>query len=276
MGEDWTKEENEIIIPNYFEMLHLELNGVPFNKSEFRRKIEPLLKRSHKSIENKHQNISAILIKVGLPYINGYAPYGNFQKLTELVVLEYLKRNKILEKDFSSFANAGDIYTSKMVDFSEWESKPPKSKKLKEPTLNFNKVVKRNYLEIEQKNKITGDTGEQLVYDYEKWRLRNLGFAKLADQIVWVSKEEGDGAGYDILSKNINGRDIYIEVKSTKLGIDTPIYFSKKENDFSDIKKNDFYLYRVFDLKKAPRFFYKNGRLQDICRAEAINFKGLF
>ncbi len=275
MGEDWTLAENEIIVSNYFEMLLLELDGIPFNKSEHRRKIEPLLNRSHKSLENKHQNISAILYKIGLPHIKGYAPYGNFQKLTEQVILEYLERNKNLEKEFMSFATA-QVTTPKQVDFKNWEEKPPKPKKIKEPTINFDRVVKRNYLEIEQRNRATGDAGEQLVFDYEKWRLSNLGFSKLAKQIVWVSKEEGDGAGYDILSKNINGSNIYIEVKSTKSGIDTPIFFSKKENEFSKIKNSDFYLYRVFDLKREPKFFYKNGRLEDICKVEAINFRGLF
>jgi hypothetical protein len=63
--------------------------------------------------------------------------------------------------------------------------------------------------------------------------LINQGKEKLAEQVRWISKEEGDGAGFDILSRNLNGTDKYVEVKTTKLAKETPIFFTKNELDFS-------------------------------------------
>jgi hypothetical protein len=56
---------------------------------------------------------------------------------------------------------------------------------------------------------------------------------KFAEQIRWISKEEGDGTGFDILSKHLDGKDKYIEVKTTKPGKETPFYFSRNELTFS-------------------------------------------
>jgi len=69
--------------------------------------------------------------------------------------------------------------------------------------------------------------------EYERWRLIHEGKEGLADKIKWVSQAQGDGLGFDILSRNTNGTDRYIEVKSTKLTKESPFYFTALEYDFS-------------------------------------------
>ena len=54
---------------------------------------------------------------------------------------------------------------------------------------------------------------KKLYVQFEKWNLLRIGKDKLAEKVEWVSKEQGDGAGFDILSKYSNGTDKYIEVK---------------------------------------------------------------
>ncbi len=120
-----------------------------------------------------------------------------------------------------------------------------------------------------------GSKGELLVLEYEKWRLLSLDKQSLADSIEWISKND-DGAGFDILSKNENGSDRYIEVKTTKLTKDTPIFFSKNEYEFSQDKKKDFHLYRLFNFNETPKMFSVNGSFDDFCSKEAIQFKGRF
>ena len=67
---------------DYFEMLRYEANGLPYNKSEHNAALQTRLQsRSKASIEMKHQNISAILDQLGLPYIQGYKPRSNVQEL---------------------------------------------------------------------------------------------------------------------------------------------------------------------------------------------------
>ena len=88
---DWTRDEVEAIVGDYFEMLRQELNAVSYSKTRHRHRLGPQLQgRSDGSIEFKHANISAVLVRYGLPYIDGYKPRGNYQLLLEQVVLEYL------------------------------------------------------------------------------------------------------------------------------------------------------------------------------------------
>ena len=69
---------------------------------------------------------------------------------------------------------------------------------------------------------------------------------------------------------------MFIEVKSTTLGKDAPIFFSKRENDFSKQKENQFYLYRVYDLRDQPRMFSWKGQFSKYCIVEPVQFKGHF
>jgi hypothetical protein len=51
MSENWSTLEVELIIADYFSLLEKDLAGVKFNKSEYRKKLLPLLpKRSDSSL----------------------------------------------------------------------------------------------------------------------------------------------------------------------------------------------------------------------------------
>ena len=79
MSENWTREEVEATVADYLHMLTLELSGQSFNKTEHRRNLLQKLKnRSGGAVERKHQNISAVLIAHGWPYVSGYKPLGNY------------------------------------------------------------------------------------------------------------------------------------------------------------------------------------------------------
>ena len=112
--------------------------------------------------------------------------------------------------------------------------------------------------------------------NYEKYRLIKAGKENLADKIEWVSKDKGDGAGFDILSKNDNGTDRYVEVKTTKLTKETPIFLTKNEVSFATKKSNYFYLYRVFNFDTKPQLFIKHGSYDSFCKLLPQSFKGYF
>ena len=78
-GGDWTDDENDLLVADYFAMLDEEMAGRPYVKAEHRRAIVAQTGRSEDSIERKLMNISAVLIKLGLPRIRGYAPNGHAQ-----------------------------------------------------------------------------------------------------------------------------------------------------------------------------------------------------
>jgi hypothetical protein len=115
-----------------------------------------------------------------------------------------------------------------------------------------------------------------LVFEYEKWRLSNEGRENLADKVEWVSKEKGDGAGFDILSKNVNGTDRYIEVKSTKLSKESPFFLSANELMFASSKGKDFFLYRVYHLNSNPKVFFRNGIYENFAVLKPETYKAYF
>lgn len=276
MKLDWTKYEVELILHDYFLMLSLEINGKAYNKSEFRKILLPKLNnRSAGSIEFKHQNISAVLMKYKMPYLVGYKPRANYQALLEKMVLEYLAEKDEWENIFTKFSNEVPLIPFQDVKFSKLLVDPPKNEVIKEADIHyFNKIQKPNYLEIEQQNRNLGMLGEELIYEYEKWRLIKSGKENLIDRIKWVSKESGDGAGFDILSINENGSDRYIEVKTTKLGELTPFYFTSNELKFSQKNSKHYFLYRVFKINQNPNMFVKNGSFDEICVYEPTSFVG--
>ncbi len=78
-GSIWSTQELDTIVADYFEMLGNELAGRSYVKSHHSAGLMKLLGRSHRSVEFKHQNISAVLDELGLPWIPGYIPKPNYQ-----------------------------------------------------------------------------------------------------------------------------------------------------------------------------------------------------
>lgn len=277
MSDSWSNIEVEIIVADYFNMLSAELKSEAYSKANHRRAIVPLLaNRSEGSIEFKHQNISAVLINLGQPYIKGYLPRFNYQKILEDKVIEYLIRKPATENQFKVFAEKEILQTKKVINFEKFLFNEPVLAHVSEPKpIYMRNPIKINYLEREQSNRNLGSSGEELVLEYEKWSLIRNGKENFADQIRWISKEEGDGAGFDILSKQINGKDKYIEVKTTKLGKETPFYFSRNELNFSQEHSANYSLYRLFNFEDDAKMFIRNGGLDSICHILPVNYRAV-
>lgn len=276
MALDWNNNEIDLIIENYFRMLKLELEQKPYNKTYYRSQLLPLLtNRSEGSIEFKHQNISATLIKLGLPFIKGYKPRYNYQQILEEKVSDYVHSNLLeLESGLNDFS-VKSVIAKHDINYDEVLAEGPELSKFSESEPLY-KPVKINYLEREQNNRSLGEKGESFVIEFEKRRLIKAGKEGLADKIEWVSKDIGDGLGYDILSKNENGSDRYLEVKTTKLTKESPIFLTRTELNFANVKSRDFYLYRVFNFDSNPQLFIKNGKYESFCELKAQTFKGYF
>jgi hypothetical protein len=97
----------------------------------------------------------------------------------------------------------------------------------------------------------------------------------LAEKVKRISQTEGDGAGYDILSFTDAGEEMYIEVKATTLGKNSPFLLSINELQFSLEHAEQFYLYRIFNLAQFPRLFILKGSLKEF-RLDPIQFRVSF
>ncbi len=62
------------------------------------------------------------------------------------------------------------------------------------------------------RNTCLGKAGEQFVLDLEWYQLAQADRAELARKVRWVAAEDGEGAGYDVLSFNPSGHARMIEV----------------------------------------------------------------
>src|SRR5882762_6389485 len=83
----WSRIEVDATVADYLDMLTQELSGQTYNKTDHRRALRrKLVERSDGAIELKHQNISAVLLALGCPWISGYKPRSNYQNLLFEVV----------------------------------------------------------------------------------------------------------------------------------------------------------------------------------------------
>lgn len=99
-----------------------------------------------------------------------------------------------------------------------------------------------------------GMLGEEFVVRHETNRVSAYAPDDLG-RIIHLSVEQGDGAGFDILSVNDDGTTRYIEVKTTKSGLNMPFYMSENECQFfrQHQASGDAYIYRVYDFDETQR-----------------------
>lgn len=268
MATDWSREEIEATVADYFAMLEAELAGMPYDKTDRRRRLIPMLDaRTEGSIEFKHQNISAVLIALGFPYISGYKPRSNYQRLLYEVISDRLASNRglvaLVEADADraiSVPTTGDI----LKVLTDPPKPAPTGPRVSEKIPHF---LPRpiNYLEREARNRVLGLAGEEFVINFERARLISMRREALASRIEHVSKICGDAEGFDILSFDASGAERLIEVKTTKYGPDTPFYISRNELDVSQARAERYHLYRVFAFREAPHLFTLHGALSTTC-----------
>jgi hypothetical protein len=118
-----------------------------------------------------------------------------------------------------------------------------------------NRLETPDYGALERENRRLGRLGEGMVVEAEIDRLRAAGRPDLAERVVWVARDLGDGAGYDVASFELDGTDRHIEIKTTKLGPGPPFYLSAWELAFADEHPDTACIYRVYDAEDQPRIF---------------------
>lgn len=275
---DWSREEVEVIVADYLQMLTMELAGQTFSKTQHRKNLlKKLPGRSDGSVEFKHQNISAAMIDIGFPHIIGYKRRINYQELLLTVIADQLRGKSVLDQTALAAVQQPAV-TPVLTDFSKVKSEAPQRQhRVSEPANPlFFKAFKRDYLAREAQNQSLGLAGEEFTVQFERWRLIALGQPRLAEKVDHVSQSKGDGLGYDVLSFEADGRERLIEVKTTRFGRDTPFFVSKGELALSHAAKEQFHLYRLFEFRKAPRLFNLMGELDLHCALDPVTYRASF
>ena len=274
-GEAWSREEVEATVADYFRMLGLELAGQPYNKAAHNRALQDRLsERTRGAIELKHQNISAILNEMHCGYIPGYKPLKNYQRLLWDIVEERVERDPNFDKTMLQ-AVEREAVDADLVSLDGILVDPPMPSRTQEsvlPRTYARRAVRRDYIERESRNRSLGLAGEKFVAEFECRRLHAAGHKSLANRVEHVAATKGDGLGYDVLSFEPNGRERFIEVKTTAFGAATPFYVTRNELAFSEEEIDRFVLARVHEFRQSPKIFELKGPIRGGVTLHAVAY----
>ncbi|WP_376694108.1 protein NO VEIN domain-containing protein [Wenzhouxiangella sp. EGI_FJ10409] len=263
-GWDWL--ECELIVQDYLAMLNQDIRGEPYKKAEHRKRLRTRLNnRSEGSIEYKHQNISAVLLELGLPYIPGYKPAFNYQQQLKQAVLAHIARDPAEFDELTQGAEAEPAPPNpEKVDWSSvFDPDPPERlTDYKRPDRRY-LGRKIDFATRERLNRALGESGERFALEFERYRLTQSGRPDLAEEVKWSSREEGDGLGFDIRSFDPDyEKELFVEVKTTNSGKYQPFLISENERAFSNERASSYRLYRIYEFRRRPRLFVLPGAVE--------------
>lgn len=261
-GEDWNPFELDEIIADYFAMLSEELAKRPYVKSHHRAVLMQQTGRSAASVEFKHRNISAVLQELGLPWIWGYKPAPNYQDALFEAVDRYLSGHReAVDRQPAPLAPTiivpDDVFTAMPASVPR-----PRRASLERLVRKFDPV------ERDFRNRQLGRAGEEFVVDVERRRLAAQDRSDLAGKVRWVSMEDGDGPGFDILSFDPAGRERLIEVKTTNGAAQTPFFMTRNEMAVAAERPEHWHLYRVHLFAQQPKIFTVRPPLEQLLRLD--------
>jgi len=248
IGTNWQDDELDAIVADYFAMLAADLSGQPYVKAQHSAALMAQIGRTHRSVEFKHQNISAVLDELGMPWIPGYKPKRNYQN----AIFDAIDRYLTAHPEVVNLSTQPPVAPSPSDVFVD----PPARSAVKEAAPERLRRLVRKFDPVERDfvNRSLGKAGEEFVLNVERRQLETKR-PDLARKVRWVAAEDGDGAGYEVLSFTLQGRERLIEVKTTNGSARTPFFLSRNECDFAAERPEDWCIYRVHLFAKEPHIF---------------------
>lgn len=271
-GTPWTTREIEAIVEDYFDMLETELAGATVVKAQRNRTLQNVIDRSRGSIEYKHQNISAVMAALGLPLIQGYKPAVNYQHALfdaiEARIIGSDIQNRIADASMPNAVSPGNLVYGPAPELSP---RPLAAN----PALN-RLVRKFDPALRDARARALGEAGEAFLFHAEQDRLSAHGRDDLSGKVRWVAKEDGDGAGYDILSFSKRGDVRWLEVKTTNGPATTPFWITENERRVSEERPDVFRLTRLYDFSRTPAAFRLKPPLTEHVRLAPTQYRATF
>ncbi len=249
-GTPWKDDELDVIVADYFAMLAADISGQPYVKSRYSAALMARIGRTHRSVEFKLENISAVLDELGMPWIPGYKPKRNYQNAIFDAIDRYLTSHPAALEAAPSVPPRPPL--SREI-FVALPSRTAASARMPERLHRL--VQKFDPVERDHRNRSLGKAGEAFVVDLERRHLTESERPDLARKVRWVAAEDGDGAGYDVLSFSLQGHERLIEVKTTNGSARTPFFISRNECSLAARRPEEWRIYRVHRFALEPRIF---------------------
>ena len=270
-GDNWTLDEVQNVVRDYFDMLLRELYDQPYSKTVHRTSLLPLLNgRSEGAVERKHQNISAVLIENGLPYIDGYKPLANYQSLLGEVVERHIRSNPQICNALTSAPALAPTRLDRdvsAIDAAELLADPPNGPQL------FNRFARvyadgllPDVVKAQGNNRVLHALGIHFILSVERKRLSSANRHDLALNVAAVPQQDGNTTGFDVRSFRLtDGEEMLLSVKTTALGKHFPFLMCSAEVELSRMRPGNFALYRVFSCGTKTRYFTIPGDVSKTC-----------
>ena len=216
----------------------------------------------------QYQQISAILIGHGLPYLVEYQPSANYSASLRQALEHYLRNNgeliTLMESDVDAApATAATVRDRELDEILRAPPQPGEMPTAPDEGDDASLLTGVDYLGREQRNRALAGAGQTFVVALEQRRLIEAGCEIFADHVEHVSAEYGEGLGYDIHSYEVDGRDRLITVKTTRFRKETPFYVASNEVAVSARYRERFWLYRVYNFRDTPYVYHLNGPLAE-------------
>ncbi len=275
-GDPWTAYEIDAAVAAYEELLRLQIRGARYSKTDAVRRLHELIPaRNVGSIERKFQNISAVLSEAGIDWIDGYKPLPHYQYALRQAVLQRLGPGHRIAEALEAYNSTAVVAPqARPLATTDVLVEPPGARGERRRTSVGISGGPVTALHDFQRREL-GAAGEEWVIDLEREGLRRAGRPDLSDRVAWVSREIGDGAGYDVGSFWPDGRMRLIEVKTTNLGPRTPFYITRWEIEVSRTSADSYSLYRVHGFARDPRIYILDGSVEERARLEPKVYLGI-
>ena len=194
MPADWSKEEIEVTVAEYFAMLRAELAGLPYKKSVHNERARRLLDdRSRASVEYKFRNISAVLVNQEQMYVAWISAESELSSGSRDCGFGVAgRRARPCGRGAVPFVPRSAA-PSRIPSFTEVLTDAPNPKHA--ARMGGRTVVKKiDFLRLDTENRSLGARGEEFVLELEQRRLQDdEGRRDLSKKVRWVARDDGDG-----------------------------------------------------------------------------------
>ena len=151
-------------------MLDAELSRRPYVKSRHSTALMERIGRTHRSVEFKHQNISAVLDELGRPWIPGYKPKRNYQAAIFDAIDRYLSG-----RDLPYQQPAPAMLHIEEGDEDGVFIEAPRLAPAKQRPWQLERLIKKfDPVERDFHNRSLGKAGETFVLEVERKNLANI------------------------------------------------------------------------------------------------------
>jgi hypothetical protein len=178
VGAHWRGDELDMIVADYFDMLKADLSGRPYVKLRHSAALMAQIGRTHRSVEFKHQNISAVLDELGMPWIAGYRPKRNYQNAIFGAIDRYLTQHP----DILEFVRTSPVPPA--IPSAVFVA-PPALAAVSDPAPGALERLVRKFDPVERdyRNRSLGKAGESFVVDLERSQLAQADRPDLARRV---------------------------------------------------------------------------------------------